>query len=138
MYKFISFVHIFRYRHRLKNYYFFFCFKSLINFFISLNLNFIRTFLIALLMFLFKCSNFFFFNWFSFAFCFSSSLSPISWMFYKMTASPGKSGIRLKREIWTWAGMRTRIAQVVERRARNPEVQVSNSGSGSNFSLEIL
>ena len=34
--------------------------------------------------------------------------------------------------------MRTRIAQVVERRARNPEVRVSNPGSGSNFSLEIL
>ena len=34
-------------------------------------------------------------------------------------------------------GMRTRIAQVVERRARNPEVQGSNPGSGSNFSLEI-
>ena len=43
----------------------------------------------------------------------------------------------LKREIWTWAGMRTRIAQVVEPRARNPEVQGSNPGSGSNFSLEI-
>ena len=36
------------------------------------------------------------------------------------------------------AGMRTRIAQVVERRARNPEVRGSNPGSGSNFSLEIL
>ena len=34
--------------------------------------------------------------------------------------------------------MRTRIAQVVERRARNPEVRGSNSGSGSIFSLEIL
>ena len=53
-------------------------------------------------------------------------------------ASPGKSGIRLKREIWTRAGMRTRMAQVVERRARNPEVRGSNPGSGSNFSLEIL
>ena len=31
-----------------------------------------------------------------------------------------------------------RIAQVVERRARNPEVRGSNSGSGSNCSLEIL
>ena len=41
-----------------------------------------------------------------------------------MTAPPGKSGIRLKREIWTWVGMKTRIAQVVERRARNPEVLV--------------
>ena len=41
-----------------------------------------------------------------------------------MTAPPGKSGIRLKREIWTWAGMRTRIAQVVERRARNSEVRI--------------
>ena len=50
-----------------------------------------------------------------------------------MTASPGKNGIRLKREIWTWAGMRTRIAQVVERRARNPEVRGSNSGSGPNM-----
>ena len=55
-----------------------------------------------------------------------------------MTAPPGKSGIRLKREIWTSAGIRTRIAQVVERRARNPEVRVSNPGSGSIFSLEIL
>ena len=34
--------------------------------------------------------------------------------------------------------MRTRIAQVVERRARNPEVRGSNPGSGSKFSLEIL
>ena len=33
--------------------------------------------------------------------------------------------------------MRTRIARVVEHRARNPEVQGRNSGSGSNFSLEI-
>ena len=41
-----------------------------------------------------------------------------------MTASPGKSGIRHKRQIWTWAGMRTRIAQVAERRARNPEVRI--------------
>ena len=32
----------------------------------------------------------------------------------------------------------TGIAQVVERRARNPEVRGSNPGSGSNFSLEIL
>jgi hypothetical protein len=48
-----------------------------------------------------------------------------------MTAPPGKSGIRLKREISTKAGMRTRIAQVVERRARNP-------GSGLSFTLEIL
>ena len=55
-----------------------------------------------------------------------------------MTAPPGKSGIRLKREIWTWAGMRTRIAQVAERRARNLEVRVLNPGSGSSFSLEIL
>ena len=54
-----------------------------------------------------------------------------------MTAPPGKSGIRLKREIWTWTGMRTTIAQVVERRARNPEVRGSNPGSGSNFSLGI-
>ena len=52
-----------------------------------------------------------------------------------MTAPPGKSVIRLKREIWTWACIRTRIAQVVERRARNPEVRVSNPGCGSNFSL---
>ena len=51
---------------------------------------------------------------------------------------PGKSGIRLKREIWAWAGIRTRIAQVVERRAVNPKVRGSNPGSGSNFSLEIL
>ena len=29
-------------------------------------------------------------------------------------------------------------AQVVERRARNPEVRGSNPGSGSNISLEIL
>ena len=36
------------------------------------------------------------------------------------------------------AGMRIRIAQVVERRARNPEVRGSNPGSGSSFSLEIL
>ena len=34
--------------------------------------------------------------------------------------------------------MRTRIAQVVERWARNPEVQGSDPGSGPNFSLEIL
>ena len=34
--------------------------------------------------------------------------------------------------------MRTRIAQVAERRARNPEVRGSNPGSGSSFSLEIL
>ena len=34
--------------------------------------------------------------------------------------------------------MRTRIAQGVERRARNPEVRGSNPGYGSNFSLEIL
>ena len=33
---------------------------------------------------------------------------------------------------------RTRIAEVAERRARNPEVRCSNPGSGSNFSLEIL
>ena len=52
-----------------------------------------------------------------------------------MTAPPGKSGIRFKREIWTWAGM---IAHVVERRARNPEVRGSNPDSGSSFSLEIL
>ena len=50
-----------------------------------------------------------------------------------MTAPPGKSGIRLRREIWTWAGMKIRIAQVVERRARNPEVWGSNPGSGSKF-----
>ena len=55
-----------------------------------------------------------------------------------MTAPPGNSGIRLKREIWTWAGMRTRIAQVVERRTRNPEVQGLNPSSDSNFSHEIL
>ena len=36
------------------------------------------------------------------------------------------------------SGMRTRIAQVAERRARNPEVRGSNPGSGSSFSLEIL
>ena len=30
------------------------------------------------------------------------------------------------------------LAQVVERRARNPEFRGSNPGSGSNFSLEIL
>ena len=47
-------------------------------------------------------------------------------------------GISLKREIWTWAGMRTRIAQIVECRARNLEVRGSNPSSGSNFSLEIL
>ena len=35
-------------------------------------------------------------------------------------------------------GMRTRIAQVVERRARNMEVRGSNPSSGSNFSLVIL
>ena len=51
---------------------------------------------------------------------------------------PGKSSIRLKREIWTWAGMRTRIAQVVECLARNLEVRGSKPGSGSSFSLEIL
>ena len=33
--------------------------------------------------------------------------------------------------------MGTRIAQVVERRARNPEVRGSNPGPGSNFSLEM-
>ena len=32
---------------------------------------------------------------------------------------------------------KTRIAQVLERRAGNPEVRGSNPGSGSNFSLEI-
>ena len=32
----------------------------------------------------------------------------------------------------------TRIAQVAERRARNPEVRGSNPGSGSSFALEIL
>ena len=53
-----------------------------------------------------------------------------------MTAPPGKSGIRLKREIYL--SMRTRIAQVVERRAGNPQVRGSNPGSSSNFSLEIL
>ena len=52
-----------------------------------------------------------------------------------MTASPGKSSNRLKREIWTWAGVRTRIAQVAERRARNPEVRGSSPGSGSSFLL---
>ena len=31
-----------------------------------------------------------------------------------------------------------RIAQGVERRATNPEVRLSNPGSGSNFSLEIF
>ena len=36
----------------------------------------------------------------------------------------------------TWAGMWTRIAKVVERRARNPEVRGSNPGSGSNCSLD--
>ena len=36
------------------------------------------------------------------------------------------------------AGMRTRIAQVVERRARNSEVRGSNPGSISNSSREIL
>ena len=35
-------------------------------------------------------------------------------------------------------GMRTRIAQVAERRARNPEVRGSNPVSGSNVSFEIL
>ena len=35
-------------------------------------------------------------------------------------------------------GFEPPIAQVVERRVRNPEVRGSNSGSGSNFSLEIL
>ena len=34
--------------------------------------------------------------------------------------------------------MRNRIAQVVELRARNPEVRGWNPGSDSNFSLEIL
>ena len=34
--------------------------------------------------------------------------------------------------------MRTRIAQVVERRSINREVRGSNLGSGSNLSLEIL
>ena len=33
---------------------------------------------------------------------------------------------------------RTRIAQVVARRARNREVRGSNPGSGSNVSIEIL
>ena len=33
--------------------------------------------------------------------------------------------------------MRTMIAQVVERRARNPEVRGSNRRSGLNFSIEI-
>ena len=31
-----------------------------------------------------------------------------------------------------------KIAQVVERGARNPEIRGSNPDSGSNFSLEIL
>ena len=34
--------------------------------------------------------------------------------------------------------MRTRVAQVVERRVGNPEVRGLNPGSGSNFSHEIL
>ena len=54
-----------------------------------------------------------------------------------MTTPPGKSGIHLKREILTWAGMKTRMAQVVEGRARNPDIRGSNPGSGSNFSIEI-
>ena len=35
------------------------------------------------------------------------------------------------------SNLRTKIAQVVERRARNLEVRGSHPGSGSNFSLEI-
>ena len=34
--------------------------------------------------------------------------------------------------------MRTRIAQVAERRARNPEARGPNPGSGSSFFFEIL
>ena len=44
---------------------------------------------------------------------------------------------KFKREIGALAGMRTRIAPVVERRARNPEVRGSNPGSGSYFFLDI-
>ena len=39
-------------------------------------------------------------------------------------------------EPWT-SGFLARIAKVVDRRTRNPEVRGSNPGSGSNFSLEI-
>ena len=35
------------------------------------------------------------------------------------------------------AGMRTRLAQMVERQARHPQVRGSNPGSSSNFCLEI-
>ena len=66
-----------------------------------------------------------------------SSLVVNKWQIVSWLQRLVKSGIRLKEEISTWAGMRTRIAQVVERRARNPEVRGSNPGSGSNFSLEI-
>ena len=62
----------------------------------------------------------------------------LPWEILHYKISPGKSGICLNREIWTWAGMRTRIAQVAERQAKNPEVRGSNPGSGSSFSLEIL
>ena len=56
----------------------------------------------------------------------------------KLQPEPGFEPWTSEREIWTWAGMRTRIAQVAERRARNPEDRGSNPGSGSSFSLEIL
>ena len=57
---------------------------------------------------------------------------------------PSMSDINLEinyktsREKFDRAGMRTRIAQVVELRARDPEGRGSNPGSSSNFSPEIL
>ena len=59
------------------------------------------------------------------------------WQIVSWPQLPCYSGIHLKREIWTWAGMRTRIAQVVECRARNPEVQGSNPSSGLKFLLNL-
>ena len=74
----------------------------------------------------------------------SNKATDVLCLFYKISREkfepepgfePRTSGFLARR---SWAGMRTRIAQVVERRARNPEVRGSNPGSGSNISLEIL
>ena len=46
-------------------------------------------------------------------------------------------GICLKRKIREWGGMRTRIAQVVEHRAKHQEVQRSKPCSSSNVSFKI-
>ena len=46
--------------------------------------------------------------------------------------------VQISLLIWAWAGMRTRIVQVAERRARNPEVRGSNPGSGSFLSWDLI